>query len=206
MDADKIRQTLAEQIALRRKAADLTQEALAQKLNYSDKSVSKWERAEGVPDVQVLAQLTEIFGCTADELLGLSTTTPPETPSSQDAPRRATETKRVMIPLLSMLLAWLTAAVGYFVLELLRVSAFPTWLVFIYAIPASCIVLTVFARLWHGCALQAAAVSGVVWGTALSLKLSFPLRAFNLLFIVAAILQLLTVLWFVMRGLTKKKK
>ena len=44
-------QFIADNIAYYRKKMALTQLELAEKLNYSDKSISKWERAEGVPDI-----------------------------------------------------------------------------------------------------------------------------------------------------------
>lgn len=55
-------------INLRTKAG-MTQSELAAKLSYSDKSVSKWERAESVPDAYVLKNMSEIFGVTVDYLL-----------------------------------------------------------------------------------------------------------------------------------------
>ena len=46
-----------------------TQLELAEKLNYSDKTVSKWERGESMPDVIMLKQISDLFGITIDELL-----------------------------------------------------------------------------------------------------------------------------------------
>ena len=54
MDEQKFKNTVAENIAHYRKAAGLTQGALAAKINYTDKSVSKWERGDGLPDVFVI--------------------------------------------------------------------------------------------------------------------------------------------------------
>ena len=42
---------------------------MAEKLNYSDKAVSKWERGESIPDVLILMQLAELFGITINELV-----------------------------------------------------------------------------------------------------------------------------------------
>ena len=58
----EIREIVAKNIADFRKSAGLTQSELAEKINYSDKSVSKWERGESIPDVITLAQLAEFFG------------------------------------------------------------------------------------------------------------------------------------------------
>lgn len=56
-------------IAKQRKAKDLTQSELAEKLNISNKTVSKWETGEGLPDVSLLPELSETLGVSVDELL-----------------------------------------------------------------------------------------------------------------------------------------
>ena len=201
MDEEKIRTTLGLRIAELRKAAGLTQGQLGEKLGYSDKSVSKWERGEGVPDVYVLKKLTGIFGCSADALLGVE---PVENGAEAHAQNR--RTKRKMIPVLAVLLVWLTAAVAYFVLGLLPLSIPKTWLAFVYAIPISFIVLTVFFGLWFGRVFQCVAVSGIIWGTAASLRLTFPMENMNTIFLIAAILQVLAVLWFIMRSRLKPRE
>ena len=57
-----IKQTIADNLVGYRKKAGLTQQQLAEKLNYSDKAVSKWERAEAIPDVVVLKTIADIYG------------------------------------------------------------------------------------------------------------------------------------------------
>ncbi|ABX81351.1 helix-turn-helix domain-containing protein [Acholeplasma laidlawii] len=55
---DLITKYLADNIVYYRKKMALTQLELADKLNYSDKSISKWERGEGVPDIFVIKELS----------------------------------------------------------------------------------------------------------------------------------------------------
>ena len=52
-----------------RTSRGMTQAELGALLNYSDKTISKWERGEAIPDAYVLTQLAEIFGVTVDALL-----------------------------------------------------------------------------------------------------------------------------------------
>lgn len=52
-----------------RTAHGMTQAELGAKLNYSDKTISKWERGEAIPDAYVLVQLAELFGVTVNDLL-----------------------------------------------------------------------------------------------------------------------------------------
>lgn len=56
-------------IAALRKASGMTQKDLADRLHVSDKTVSRWERDDGAPDLSVIPVLAEIFGVTCDELL-----------------------------------------------------------------------------------------------------------------------------------------
>ena len=62
MDGEKLKYLIGANIAAYRKRSGLTQAGLAQKLNYSDKAVSKWERGESVPDVLTLANKNIILG------------------------------------------------------------------------------------------------------------------------------------------------
>ncbi len=56
-------------IAMQRKQLSMTQGNLADKLNITNKAVSKWETGEGYPDISVLPALAEIFEVSVDEIL-----------------------------------------------------------------------------------------------------------------------------------------
>lgn len=63
------KKTIGQFIAILRKANGLTQKELAEKLNVTDKTVSRWERDESLPDLTLIPVLAEIFGVTSDEIL-----------------------------------------------------------------------------------------------------------------------------------------
>ena len=63
------KKTFGSFIAALRRANGLTQKELAEKLNVSDKAVSRWERDECYPDLTMIPALAEIFGVSCDELL-----------------------------------------------------------------------------------------------------------------------------------------
>ena len=69
MENEKLKNIIAKNLSHFRKLSGLTQTELAEKLNYSDKSVSKWERAEGFPDIIVLENIARIFGVTLNDLV-----------------------------------------------------------------------------------------------------------------------------------------
>ena len=64
-----LKQTIAKNITALRQGRKMTQIELAEKLNYSDKAISKWERGESIPDVTVLKSIADLFGVTLDYLL-----------------------------------------------------------------------------------------------------------------------------------------
>lgn len=64
-----LRIILADNLIKLRKANHLTQLELAQKLNYSDKAISKWEHGDTLPDIETLKTLADMYGVTVDALL-----------------------------------------------------------------------------------------------------------------------------------------
>ena len=72
------KKTMGTLIAALRKANGMTQQELADRLNVSNKAVSRWERDESAPDLSLIPALSEIFDITCDELLrGERTAAPP---------------------------------------------------------------------------------------------------------------------------------
>lgn len=72
MTEQEFRKKLAENLVKYRKLNGLTQQELADCISYSDKSVSKWERGDGVPDVFVLLNIAQVCGVGVSELIGES--------------------------------------------------------------------------------------------------------------------------------------
>ena len=64
-----IKSNIARNIQELRKARGMTQLELAERLNYSDKAISKWERGESVPDLYVLKQLADFYNVKIDTLI-----------------------------------------------------------------------------------------------------------------------------------------
>ena len=190
---------VSEKIAYYRKSIGLTQGELASKLNYSDKSVSKWERAEGLPDAYVLNQLAEFFGVTLDEL------TSDRVPTAIGKKKK----KRAYITVLSVGICWLSAGLIFFILQMIPFDIPKTWLIFVYALIPSFIVLTVFSCIWYKLIHRAISISGIIWSVFLSLVLTFYGISFfdgskMIYFLIpCAVFQILVILWFIMKHKTK---
>ena len=76
MDGEKLKQRIGANIAAFRRESGMTQAELAEKLNYTDKAVSKWERGESVPDMMTLVQVAELFSVSLDQLTGFHPSPP----------------------------------------------------------------------------------------------------------------------------------
>lgn len=185
---EKLREYFARNLAHYRKALGLTQIELAERLNYSDKSVSKWERGDGLPDLAVTAQIAEIFGLTVNDMIA-------------EKPKRRLMTTRnkIIITLLSMGVAWLVATILFFLCEIIFPSIKVWWLFYIYAIPISAIVGIVFSCIWWKKIHLFASVSTLIWSLALCVMLTVSVPKIYLIFIVAAVLQILALLWFLIK-------
>lgn len=190
-DDEKVKKIIATNIARYRRECNLTQAELAEKIHYSDKSVSKWERADGVPDIFVLVMLAELFGVTVNDFL---------TEKHRKSHRTAPKLKRSIITLMSAGLVWLVAAVAFFVLKVAAPYLPRTWLAFVFAIPVMFIVTLVLCALWHPPIFSYLSVCGIVWGVALSIDISLNIPNVSLVFIIAAVLQVLIVLWWLMKN------
>lgn len=201
MDEQALRKTIAENLTYFRRQKGLTQAALAETLNYSDKSVSKWERGEGIPDVTVLVRLADYYGISVNDLVtpADSRPAPAEETEEKSGSKRSLRT-RILVPLLSIGLVWLAAVIAHFFMKIFLPDLQFGGLLFMCAVPASCIVGTVFARLWWKRILTLLFVSGIIWSTAACLFVAFAVQNIGLIFSVAGVLQVLAVLLYIQMG------
>lgn len=147
---DELKLVVASNLIMLRQKAGLTQAELGDKLNYSDKTVSKWERAESVPDAFVLTQLAAIYGITVDDILR-----PADTWEQQQEKKKAAEKAQErhfsasVVTLVAIAGIW-TMAVMMFVILWLALGMTPwLWLIFASAVPVSLIALLVFNSIWN---------------------------------------------------------
>ena len=193
-DEATLRKTVAKNIAAYRKAHHDTQLDLATKLNYSDKSVSKWERGESLPDVYILSQIADLYGVSVSALIG-----------EIQPPKESKPHYHMFILLLSLALTMAVATLLFSMFMICKVP-YPAWMFFVYALPVCSIICIVFTSLWWGILWQGVSVSALIWTLGLSLYLSLELENVSLIFLVCAALQVLTVLWEIFRKFLLKSK
>ena len=151
MQLSELKLISASNIIKLRTEAGLTQAELGEKLNYSDKTISKWERGEAIPDAYVLTQMAEIFGVTVDYLLSSHDAWEP--PEQQEEKERRQEEHRYsvnMIIAISVLGIWTMALTIFVMLWLFDIIL---WQTFIVALPVSIltymVLICVFRRRQH---------------------------------------------------------
>jgi len=198
-----LKKQIGANIASYRKRMQLTQAGLAEKLNYSDKAVSKWERGESAPDVLTLTQLAELFEVTVNDLLVDPNALPETTGAVERVLGSAVERtlkrkadKRIILSLCGLLVSFI-ALLLFVVLSSLDIPH--SWLSFVYGIPVCAIVLLSLRSAWRDFRWNQLLISLIMWSSILSLYLSLlvflELHLWKL-FLLGIPAQAAVILWF----------
>lgn len=199
---EEIKNVIARNLVAYRKLAGLTQSELAEKLNYTDKSISKWERGESLPDIIVFKQIADIYGVTLDTLL--SENEKKAAPEKNYAP--FLKQKHFLITLMSVGIVWLVATIVFACIGMIFAHVNGAWMVFIFAIPISFIIFTIFSFIWGHTGMQTLSMSGLLWTIALTLFLMIDNPHIWLVFICPIPFQVLALMWLIFKKKFSKKK
>lgn len=203
MDLEVLKGRIGSNIAVQRKRAGLTQVGLAEKLNYSDKAVSKWERGESMPDVLTLMQLAELFEITVNDLLEDPNELPGNPGKLEKAMTQVSEkalkrkaNKNVILGL-SSTLVWFVALLIFVVISSFDLPY--SWISFFYAIPVTAIVLLSLRSAWRDFRWNRALISIIVWGFLVSIYVTLLVfLRFNMwkIFMLGIPGEIAIMLWF----------
>ena len=188
-----------------RKNLKLTQMEVAEKFNYSDKSISKWEKGESMPSIDVLCELAEFYGVSLDSLTKEElSTTDFKTQKTQKTPTPRMFSSRLIITLLSFGAVWLISTILFVVLKLcLDVNYYMS---FMWAGVASLIVLIVFNSIWGKMRYLFVILTILLWLLLASIQIQIYLPTqINIwpIYLLGIPLQILIILW---GALIKKPK
>ncbi len=183
---------IAKNIQDLRISAGMTQIELADKLSYTDKAVSKWERGESVPDVSVLVRISELFGVTLDYLVHEQTEAAPVKELGGDKVRN-----RSLITGISIVLVWLVATFIYVSTDIASVEVSYRWLAFVWAVPASSIVWLVFNSIWFNQRINYIIISLLMWSALAAVYLTLLILGLNwwILFVLGIPGQIIILMW-----------
>lgn len=191
---DNLKDIVSKNIIYLRTNNKMTQLELGEALSYSDKAVSKWERGEAIPDAYVLKKLSTIFNVSVDYLLS----------EHDEKELRTVEPHRFdrrVISLISFLGTWTLAIVIFVVLWILGSLQ---WLVFIYALPVSLIVMIVLTAVWGKAKTNIYYISLVIWSILAAIYFTFLKYNWWLIFIIGIPAQIIVLLCFRIRIRPKK--
>lgn len=177
MDEINIKDQLAKNITLLRKSRNFNQNELGEKLGYSDKSVSKWELKESIPDIETIAKIAKLFDVTVDQLI-----------YSHNIVRKSNRKKNHrLITLLSMCGPFLLAALLFLVLAILEVKK--AYIVWIAAISLSGVVGVVFSAIWYKPIHLTISSNIIIWPFAVIVMILLNFKYWWAVLIVAFILS-----------------
>lgn len=189
------RDIIAKNIIFYRKKLNLSQLELSEKLQYSNKNISKWEKGETTPSIFTLKRLAEIFGITLDELVS----TPAENREEIAEPiKKKKEKTKLSTKILYLLMAnailLVLSFIAIWVLRLLGVQRFNKWLILLYILPLSALSVFIFiACVKKRADIISLSIAG--WLTALCIFLSLKsISGIGYIFILMAGIQILMLL------------
>lgn len=166
---EDIKRKVAKNITELRILNNMTQMELAEKLNYSDKTISKWERAESSPDISVLVEIADLFGVTLDYLV--------KSDNIEEAvvTHKTKETKynRRAISYIAEGGAWIIAVFAFIITTLIVDKMTFQWLYFVYALPIVLIVKLIFNSVWFNPRHNYLIISALVWSILATIHITF---------------------------------
>lgn len=193
---EDIKSNVAHNLAYLRKAKKMTQGELAEKFNYSDKAVSKWEHGEALPDVITLQQLADFYGVSLDFL------THENTPENKKKFARSIQNQinKGVITGLAASLVWILAIVTS--LGVLFIQGHFYWMSFVWAIPLTLLIMLIFNAIWGKRKWRSPIVTSFAWTliSALYLELGIDLPDNSgwqlwMLFLLGIPVTLAAILW-----------
>lgn len=190
---EDIKSTVAKNITELRLLNNMTQVELAEKLNYSDKTVSKWERGESTPDIAVLVEIATLFGVSMDYLVGL------ETPEKEGARSKLEQTgyNRRVISYISEGIVWILTIFAFILTSLILQETRFQWLYFVYALPVVLILKLVFNAVWFNPRKNYMVISALIWSVLATIHITFLYFHINvsLIYLLGIALQIVVILW-----------
>ena len=174
MELSELKLISASNIIRLRTEAGMTQAELGAKLNYSDKTISKWERGEAIPDAYVLTQLAAMFGVTVDYLLSSHDAwdAPQDEAEEEDTAAADQAYSTSVITALTVVSVWTACLIAFVVLWLAKGVIW--WTMFAITLPVSLLVLVVLMSVFKKERYLQFAIAGFVFSLFVMLYFVIP--------------------------------
>ena len=190
---EDIKNIVAKNITELRLLNNMTQMELAEKLNYSDKTISKWERAESSPDISVLVEIANLFGVSLDYLVRAENIEE----TVKENKQKETKYNRKVISYISESVAWFIAIFAFIITSSITNEATFRWLYFVYALPIVLIVKLVFNSIWFNPRNNYFIISALMWSILAAIHITFLYFKINvaLIYLLGIAGQIVVILW-----------
>jgi len=197
---EELKNIIAKNIVELRRSQNITQLELAEKLNYTDKAISKWERGESLPDIIILKKIADLFNVSVDYLLSSSH----ENIEKHHICEYKNKNHKLIL-WMTIFLTFLLATLVFAIAKINELSSVWYWLPFVYAVPVSTILGLIFNSIWFKGKNNYLLISLLLWTILASIFLSFLAFGNNLwiLFILGVPGEAIILLW---SGVRKKTK
>ena len=186
---EDIKNIIAKNISNLRKENKLTQLELAEKMNYSDKAVSRWERGETLPDIDVLLKLCDLFNVKFEYLISEA----PSPEQKKNPNSKADLGNKLTITLLAVSIVWLIATFIYVYSGIIFETS--PWKIFIWAAPATCLVAQVANSFWGNKKIGLGLTSGFTWSLLVAIYIQYLSLNMWLIFLLGLPIQVSLILW-----------
>ncbi len=190
---EDVKSIVAKNITELRLLNNMTQMELAEKLNYSDKTVSKWERAESSPDISILVDIADIFGVSLDYLVRSENI---EETVRENRKSEKTYNRKV-ITYMSETIPVAIALFAFIITSLVTKTATFQWLYFIYTLPIVLIIKLVFNSIWFNPRHNYIIISALIWSILATIHITFLYFHINvaLIYLLGVVGQIVVILW-----------
>lgn len=199
---ENISEVIGNNIKELRKFNKMTQYDLSEKLHYSNKTISRWESGEIIPDIKTLNELSELFNVPISKFFEKDLISKYKLSSKY----KFQISNKLAIALLYVCCIWLIAVL-IFVHYKLNYDTY-VWQVFVWAVPVSSLVGLLFNKWWGKSKVNLVLLSIINWSTLASIFVSFYNYKFWLVFLIGIPIQVAILLWIniAKNNIEKKKK
>ena len=188
---NNVKENIAKNITYLRQKKGITQAELGEKLNYTDKSVSKWENGDATPPIETISDIADFFNVSIEDIC--------KRDLSQSYDIKSANCKRnankVIILLLSLSLVWLIATLAFVVMPILFIDFAGGWKFFIYAVPVSFILILIFNSVWGEKKRKYLIVSILGWSIIVSVYVALIKYNIWQIFLLGVPLQISAIFW-----------
>ena len=190
-----VRPIISKNLTMLRKEKGLTQAELAERLNYSDKAISRWEHGDTLPDVNMLYELCEFYGITLNDLISEDCQTKKEAKKEYT---KEMNTYKIWRSILSVSIVWLLVTL-IFTYSLAISGNARLWILFVWAVPVSIVAFYVYGKSFLNSLSRFILSSCVMWTVIASIFVSLFPHYFWQLFLIGVPVEVIIFLTYKMK-------